>query len=443
MASGAPAYSLQRRLLLALLGAVALVWLGTAVYSYFEARHEINRLLDAHLAQSASLLVAQAGHELEELDLEHAAGSGEPGRRVAFQIWERGKTLLLHSANAPATRLSPREEGFSSVRIEGRGWRIFSTWDVRRRLLVQVGERDEARREIATGIAASLLWPLAVALPVLAGFVWLSIRRGLAPLARLGRQVEARDAADLGPLAAPGAPREAMPLVRSLNGLLERVAALLENERRFTSDAAHELRTPLAALKTQAQVARGATDDNARAHALDSVIAGCDRAARLVEQLLTLARLDPRHEQRAAISCDLAALARRVVAELAPAALARGTEIALEASGPVAVRGDPDLLAVLLRNLLDNAVRYGCGSPVQVEVAGPGITVTDQGPGVSEEERAKLGQRFFRVLGTGQSGSGLGLSIARRIAEIHGARLSFAAGAGGRGMRVTVEFPVG
>ena len=118
MASAAPAYSLQRRLLLALLAAVALVWLGTAVYSYFEARHEINRLLDAHLAQSASLLVAQAGHELEELDLEHAPGSGERGRRVAFQIWERGRTLLLHSANAPATRLSPREEGFSSVRID-------------------------------------------------------------------------------------------------------------------------------------------------------------------------------------------------------------------------------------------------------------------------------------------------------------------------------------
>lgn len=442
------AYSLQRRLLIGLLAAVALVWLGTAVYSYLEARHEINRLLDAHLAQSASLLVAQVGHELEEIELEHAPSAHERMRQVAFQIWERGRVLRLHSANAPAIRLSPREEGFSSVRIDGRSWRIFSTWDARHRFLVQVGERDEARREIATGIAGGLLVPLAIALPLLGLFIWLSIRRALTPLARLGREVGNRKAGDFGPLVVEDAPTEVAPLVRGLNALFERVGRLVENERRFTADAAHELRTPLAALRAQAQVARGAADDAARVHALDKVIAGCDRATRLVEQLLTLARLDPEEAGRATEQCDLASLARQVVADLAPAALARKIDIELAGAEAVAVHGYPDLLSVLLRNLVDNAVRYSPdGTTVRVEVAPrrdtAQLAVEDQGPGVPAEAQAKLGQRFYRVLGSGQAGSGLGLSIVRRIAEIHGGRLSFADGPGGRGLRVEVELPAG
>ncbi len=437
-----PAYSLRRRLLVALLGALALVWLATALYSYFDARHEINRLLDAHLAQSASLLVAQLGHELEEIELEHAPGTGEPGRRVAFQIWERGSLLRLHSANAPQSRLSPREEGFSTARIDGRSWRVFSAWDARHRFLVQVGERDEARREIGAGIAASLLLPLAAALPLLGLFVWLTVRRALAPLARLGREVGARRAGDFAALSAQDAPSEVAPLVESLNALFERLDRLLETERRFTADAAHELRTPLAALKTQAQVARGASDDAMRVRALEGVVAGCDRATRLVDQLLTLARLEPAEAGRPAEPCDLAALARRVVAELAPAALARRIDIELAAPESAPVQGHGDLLEVLLRNLVDNAVRYSPeGTTIKVELGAAGLSVTDEGPGVAAADRAKLGRRFYRILGSGQSGSGLGLSIVRRIAEIHGARLAFGEGPGGRGLRVSVEFP--
>ena len=437
-----PAYSLRRRLLVALLGAVALVWIGTALYSYFDARHEVNRLLDAHLAQSASLLVAQVGHELEEIDLEHAPNTGERGRQAAFQIWERGDVLRLHSANAPQGRLSRREEGFSSARIDGRSWRVFSIWDARHRFLVQVGERDETRREIAAGIAASLLLPLAAALPLLGLFVWLTVRRALVPLERLGGEVGRRRAGDFAPLAAHDAPSEVAPLVASLNGLFQRLDRLLESERRFTADAAHELRTPLAALKTQAQVARGASDDATRAHALDGVLAGCDRATRLVDQLLTLARLDPAEAGRPAERCDLTALARRVVAELAPAALARRIEVELAAPASAPVQGHGGLLEVLLRNLVDNAVRYSPdGTTVRVQVGEAALSVTDEGPGVASADRERLGQRFFRVLGSGQSGSGLGLSIVRRIAEIHGARLAFAEAPGGRGLRVSVGFP--
>jgi two-component system sensor histidine kinase QseC len=444
--AGRSGYSLKRRLLLAILAGVAAVWLAAAAYTYFDARHEINELLDAHLAQSASLIVAQLGHDLEEIELEHAPSAHEHARRVVFQVWERGSTLRLHSANAPQARLSRRDQGFSSALLDGRTWRVFSTWDARRRFLVQVGERDEVRREIAADIAANLLGPLLVALPLLGLFVWLSIGRALKPLQRLGQEVAGRRADDFGVLAAQDVPGEVVPLVRSLNALFERLGRLVENERRFTADAAHELRTPLAALKTQAQVARGAADDAARRHALENVVAGCDRATRLVEQLLTLARLEPDHPGRPAEALELGSLARQVLAELAPAALARNVEIELAAGDSVPIMGQPDLICVLLRNLVDNAVRYSPGgATVRVEVARAAdtarLTISDEGRGIAPEQRARLGQRFYRILGTGETGSGLGLSIVRRIAEIHAAKLAFDEPQNGRGLRVTVEFP--
>jgi two-component system sensor histidine kinase QseC len=437
-------YSLQQRLLLGLVAVVAAVWLTTAADSDLDARHEINELLDAHLAQSASLIVAQVGHDLEEIDVEDAPKTDKRARRVAFQIWD-GTVLRLHSADAPPFRLARREEGYSNVRIQGKAWRVFSTWDARRRFLVQIAERDEARREIAAGIATNLLLPLLFALPILALFIWLSIGRAVEPLNRLGQEAERRKADNLRPFVLEGAPREVVPLVRSLNALFARVGRLIENERRFTADAAHELRTPLAALKTQAQVAKGASDDRVREHALDGVIEGCDRAARLVDQLLTLARLEP-DAARPATACNLGGLARPLIAELTPFALTRNVEIALHDPEPVSVEGHPDLLCVLLRNLLDNAIRYSpAGRQVNVEISRAGrtarISVADHGPGLAPEERARVGQRFYRVLGSGESGSGLGLSIVRRVAEIHFAEVIFGEGEQGKGLRVTVEFP--
>jgi two-component system sensor histidine kinase QseC len=438
-------FSLKRRLLLALLSAIALAWLAAAAYTYFDARHEINELLDAHLAQSASMIVAQVGRELEEIDLEHVPQLHKRSHHVAFQIWERGRTLRLHSANAPQGRLSEREEGFSNTVIGGKRWRVFSGWDGDRRLLVQVGERDETRRELATSIATSLLTPLLLALPALGLFVWFSIARVLGPLRTLGRQVEARRPDNLAALRIDGAPVEVAPLVNSLNALFGRVSRLIENERRFTADAAHELRTPLAALKTQAQVARGATGDAERRRALDNVIAGCDRAHRLVEQLLTLARLEPDqvgvHRER----CDLRTLAQQTVAELAPAAMSRNIEIELTEGPPVTVVGYPGLIGILLRNIIDNAIRYSPGgTTVLVEAANAEgearLTVTDEGPGIAPEEYDKVGQRFYRILGSGQSGSGLGLSIVHRIAEIHDAAVALGDAPGGMGLRVTVTF---
>ena len=445
MSRPAQAYSLKRRLLVALLTGIALVWLATAVYSYFDARHELDELLDAHLAQSVALLLAQTGDEPGEIDTEHMAQLHKRARSVAIQMWENGKTLRLHSASAPDARLSAQDEGFSDALIKGERWRVFSAWDGERRYLVQVGERYETRDEIAVGLAKNLLLPLLFALPLLGLLVWLNVARALRPLARLGRQVAERDPGNLGVLDAGAIPAEVMPLVENLNRLFGRVTQLIENERRFTADASHELRTPLAGLKTQAQVARAAAGDAERKHALDNVIAGCDRATHLVQQLLTLARLDPDEPGSKAETCDLQALASAAVAELAPYALSKKVEIELAEGDAVPVAGHAGLIAILLRNLIDNAIRYSPeGGSVRVRAERDKntatLTVTDAGPGIPADERGKVGQRFYRILGTEEYGSGLGLSIVKRIVELHGASLSLDDGEQGRGLSVTVRF---
>ncbi|MCC6656772.1 MAG: hypothetical protein IT512_01160, partial [Rhodocyclaceae bacterium] len=284
------------------------------------------------------------------------------------------------------------------------------------------------------------------ALPALALLVWLAVGAGLAPLAGVAREVARRDPDNLAPLDPGRSPREVLPLVAALNALFGRLKDSLEQERRFTADAAHELRTPLAAVKTQAQVALGATGEAERSRALANVVAGTDRASRLVEQLLVLARLDPQTALPTGQPVDLHELARQGVAELAPAAAAKGVEMGLAPGEATPVAGDAVLLAVLLRNLLDNAVRYTpSGGEVEVSVGrtsgGASLAVVDSGPGIPEAERGKVCERFHRLLGSGEDGSGLGLSIVRRIADLHRATVVLGEGPGGRGLRVEVTFP--
>ena len=438
--------SLRRRLLFLLSGTVLAAWLATAAFTYFDAREEIGEMLDAHLAQSAGLIAAQLEHELED---EHGAKvprQYKHERKIAFQVWDRKDRLLLRSASAPASRLQSRSEGYGDAVIDGKRWRIFSRWDESRHYLVQVGERYELRDELAESVASHLLHPLYFALPALALLIWLAVGAGLAPLAGVAREVGRRAPDNLAPLDEASAPREISPLIGALNALFDRLRTSLEQERRFTADAAHELRTPLAAVKTQAQVAIGATADAERTRALANVVAGTDRASRLVEQLLVLARLDPQTALPPGQTVDLQALAQQGVAESAPAAAGKGIEVGLAPVAAAPVAGDAVLLAVLLRNLLDNAVRYTPpGGEVEVSVrpvdGGVSLTVVDNGPGIPEAERGQVFERFHRVLGSGEAGSGLGLSIVRRIADLHRAGVSLEAGPGGRGLRVEVSFP--
>jgi signal transduction histidine kinase len=236
--------------------------------------------------------------------------------------------------------------------------------------------------------------------------------------------------------------------VESLNHLFDRVRASLEGERRFTADAAHELRTPLAALRAQAQVALGAIDADERRRALEKVMAGCDRASHLVSELLTLARLEPREFRAEAQPCALGGVLEAALAEVAPAAIAKDIELGLDAPPePVTIAGDARLLDMLFRNIVDNAVRYSPPrSRVTVRLARRGqeavVVTNDEGPGVPQAQREMLGARFRRFGGSDAPGTGLGLSIARRIAELHRGTISFGDGEGGRGLAVTVALPL-
>lgn len=444
--------SLKARITLFASLLAGLLWLLAAGWTWTQARHEAEELFDAHLVQAASLLIAQTGMELEHEDDDafedvHAPSLHRYGHRVAFQVWI-DQRLRLHSANAPATPLSAVEEGLSDSVVDGEDWRVFSAWNERRQALVQVGERSAARRELARTVAAGLLRPLLIALPLLALLIWLAVRQGVRPLERVTRDVELRSPENLAALDTAGLPSEARPLVERLNGLFGRVEQSFEQERRFTADAAHELRTPLAGLRAQAQVAQSTGDEAARSHALEQLLQGCDRTTHLVEQLLALARVD------AAQAADfdrllLAEVAREVLALLAPAAVAKSINLELLADDPGELRGNPAWLAVLVRNLVDNAIRYSPpGGQVRVAIARDGdgvlLEVTDTGPGVADDELPCLGRRFWRSLDSGQpaaAGSGLGLSIVERIVALHGGRLSFARCRGGAGLCVSVRLP--
>jgi two-component system sensor histidine kinase QseC len=265
-------------------------------------------------------------------------------------------------------------------------------------------------------------------------------------LTHVNQQVASRAADNLTSIDVADAPAEIEGLVTNLNHLFRRVQELIEQERHFTADAAHELRTPLAGIRAQAQVARGATDDIARGRALDGVMAGCDRATHAVEQMLTLARLAPDAVSFQPTSVDLGAVLKATVGELAPIAVAKQIEIALNTGGRAIVCGDAGLLAILFRNLIDNAIRYSpLGAMVDVDMdamtSDVRVTVQDTGPGIPVEQRAEVGRRFYRAPGTQAPGSGLGLSIVQRILDLHRGTIQLDASASEAGLRVTIILP--
>jgi two-component system sensor histidine kinase QseC len=442
--------SVRRQLLVLLLTAVSLAWIIAATMSFRDARHEVAEVLDAHLAQTASLISVQRdGDEREdddEVDTEHAPVLHRYGRRVMFQVWRDGTALGLHSQHAPDTPLSTVRDGFSDATIGGARWRVFSTWDARSRVLVQVAEQNHERDELATAVARNFVVPLAVTLPALGLVIWAAVGRATRSLTHVNQQVASRSADNLTPLDVADAPSEIGALVTGLNQLFERVHGLIEQERRFTADAAHELRTPLAGIRAQAQVALGATADAERARALNGVIGGCDRATHTVEQMLTLARLAPDAVLFQPTSVDLAAVLKSTISDLAPVALAKGMDIELKPEQHVLVSGDAGLLAIVFRNLIDNALRYSPQATrvaVQIEPADDValVRITDAGPGISASARANIGRRFHRAPGTRAPGSGLGLSIVHRILELHRGRMQFDALPTGSGFQVTVVLP--
>jgi len=437
--------SLQARLLVLLLGLVTLVWLGAALLIWSDARHELDELLDGHLAQAAALLVVQQTHA-EDDAVADAPSLHKYAPRVAFQVFHDGQ-LVMRSANAGTAPMSTRNRGFETVRLaDGAQWRVFVTRGAQRDVLVVVGEQTDSRSSILWAVLRSMLLPMILALPLLGLAGWWAVRQGLAPLRQLSHLLRQRRALALEPVDLPNMPSEMQPMVQALNELFERIERMVASERRFTADAAHELRTPIAAIRAQAQVALGAGEDQPqRDHALQVTLAACDRAVHLVEQLLLLARLESVPAKRFS-SMDLSTVARRVAADLTPTAIAWHQTLELDADQPCSVVGDEMLIGVLVRNLIDNAMRYSPdGARVLVSVVTENgktvLRVEDSGPGMTGAEMSRLGERFYRLLGSDQPGSGLGWSIVKRICDVFDVKFETGRSSSLGGLAVMLYWP--
>lgn len=443
--------SLQARLVALMLVAVTLFGLLAGYESYKNALHEVDEIFDAQLAQLGQTLLAIAYHADDEKTEDTGKAVHKYQRTMTFQVWtteDGSPRVILHSGTAPAALPDPLPpEGFSHGEWQGERWRFYRQIDPRRQLEVVVGQNDHARDEIASGVALHNLQPFLFGLPLLAFTALVVISFGLRPLRKLAQELNLRSPERLDPIHLDDTPKEIQPVLDALGRLLTRVAGTLENERRFTSDAAHELRTPLAALRAQVQAAMLTGEPAERLESLHKALQGMDRMSHLVGQLLTLARLDELSASTHLEPVDLAAVTRECCAELGPDALAKNIELELNGEDTALISGSPDLLRVLVRNLLDNAIRYtpeGGHIVVAIRIlknSSHRLEICDSGPGVPGEQLAQLGQRFSRLSPTLAEGVGLGLSIALRIAEIHQARIAFSGTTTAGGLRVSTEFP--
>lgn len=428
--------SLRRRLLAWTGAGLALgLVVATAVVGV-RARGQAGELLDYQMARIASAVPPRALGPMPPPRLEGLVADED----VVIQIWD-ASGLRIYASHAVTALPGLARPGFSDVPGEGGGWRVYAVPVAGS--VVQVAQPLAAREALAWRTAVSTVAPLLVLLPLLGALLWIGLGRGLAPLRRLAGDAGARDADALRPFDETGLDDELRPLVRALNGLLARLGGAIDAQRGFVADAAHALRTPLAALTLQAEAARRAGDDAALDAALDDLRAGLRRANRLVEQLLTLARQAPEAAAAGARSpVALAALARAAVVDASVGAEARGVDLGLAQAADIVVDGDADALRILLDNLVDNALRHApAGSAVDVSVTADGaLAVEDRGPGLPAEELDAVFERFRRGRAAIGTGSGLGLAIVRGIAERHGARATLANRDGG-GLRAEVRWP--
>ena len=436
--------SIRRALLVSLLAGLAAIGLLASAATYVAARHEVGELLDLQLKQLAS------STRIDELLRGHQPGfdsrsSLDEGgvTELVTQIWDRDGVLVYWSR--PGLGLPvPVTPGYATVHVGNRNWRVYT--QVQGTHALQVAQAEDEREAIATSTALRTLMPFALLIPLFGLMIWYAVGRGLRPLSTMSAAVAKRQPDALAPIVERDLPEELKPLAGSLNALLARLDSALGAQRRFTADAAHELRTPLAALKLQLDVARRASDSQGRVAAYDDLDAGVERASHLVDQLLTLARIEPEALATRAADCDLTAIAKDAIVARGALAAEKQIDLGLAREAPVRVRGDPASLAILLSNLLDNALRYTPrGGRIDVAVDDDDghavLTVADTGPGIPSEERARVFDRFFRGAANREPGSGLGLSIVKRVADAHHATISLDAPAQGQGLVVRVDFP--
>ncbi|MDH6151289.1 MULTISPECIES: ATP-binding protein [Paraburkholderia] len=457
--------SIRRRLVLLVLASIAIVWGGALVSSYRQASHEVAAWERARLAELAQMLALLDSSNLMTLanariDVREEERGGEPGasvlddddtlpRDALFQVRAANGAILagspqLHALAAWDLPLPPAS-GAQDVTLGGQLYHSFTLRETALGHCVRVFELANTRSDLVSGVASRIARPTLIALPVLAVLVWLSIGWSLAPLKVLSAAIRSRDINRMEPVGIGRTPLEVRALVDAINQMLARLHHARELERAFTADAAHELKTPLAAIKVQAQVALAEPDIALQRLAMERVVQGVDRSARLAEQLLLLARLDVQEKlpteplRPAAIAKDTLLANRRNAQQ-------KHINVKLVGDMLAEIDAEPVLIGILLDNLLDNAIKYGrTGGTVEVAVRHADeqvqLIVRDDGPGVAPDDLARLTNRFFRATGNQATGSGLGLSIVARIAEHFGASLQLGAGIGDQGLAVRVSFP--
>lgn len=427
--------SMRTRLFAILTLITGLVWLSAVAWIFFSTGAQLERVLDARLMEAARMvnsmvtrraLGAGEGTVAPQLEMEtHEAYN----RQLSCQIWSLEGALLSQSEGAPELRLSEQAEGFSNTVINGETWRVYTVNNPQAGVRVMVGDRVYFRDHLVNSVIFGVLLPALLILPVLAGLIWLSVGRGLTPLSRIARELSMRPASDLHPIEADGAASELQPVVKALDALFRRVSDARERERDFIAFAAHELRTPMSGLKTQAQVALASGDPAVRQKALSQIVVGVDRTGRLVRQLLDIASLEAGGEPLAAEAFNVGRAVQSVADEL----------VSQHAGGDAAIFVDPGLSAysftlpaelfrLAVRNLLENAVHHSPpGGRVFCRIAEDGgeaiLRIEDEGPGIPQEELSRVTERFFRGRFRSAAGSGLGLSIVETALEHAGARL--------------------
>ena len=421
--------SLRFRLISILSVSALFIWLISTALAWWQVRNEVKEMFDAQQVLFAQRLATSDLHSiLMERPQPHKGKHHKKPKydddALAFAIFSADGRMLMSDGENGENFIFAPQKGFSVTEIRGDDdkWRIFWQPAAGGNLLIAVGQELEYREELVSKMVLSQTGIWLASLPLLLILLTWVITRELRPLKRIGRKVANRTPEDSSQLKTQHLPTEVLPLVDSLNQFFARSANTLLRERRFTSDAAHELRSPLAALRIQTEVAQLAGDDVAmREQALQNLTKGIDRASQLIEKLLTLSRLDNAQQLEDLQPIEWQPLLSSVVGELYFSAQKRQMDIQLDAQiEPVSRQGQPLLLSLMVRNLIDNAIRY-CpqGTQIDVRLAHNEIVIEDNGGGVSEADLAKLGQRFYRPAGQNEKGSGLGLSIVQRIAELH------------------------
>jgi len=434
--------SLRRRLFLILVVATGLIWLCGIMWIFIGAKAELEHVLDTRLQEAARMvnsLVARSGSGLTEAS-GAASGPHTYERQLSCQIWSLDGQLLARSGSAPDVFLTDTVAGFSDRRIHGEKWRVYSIENVSKGVRVMIGDRLGQRDQLVADEVKGLLIPALLILPLLGGLIWLSLGRGLQPLRDMAGELQSRDAADMRPIDAQDAPAELQPLADALNDLFAKVETARQHEREVTAFAAHELRTPLAGLKTQAQIALSAVDPAMRQGALKQMLISVDRSTRLVRQLLTLARLDAGLEANREEDVNVGETLDAIIN--ATQQTEGSPEVAVApALYAYSVRTNRDTLAIALRNLHENAMQHTPGGgKVSWGIAsdGHGLVLEDEGPGIPPEELSLVSQRFYRGTYRTASGCGLGLAIVEAVLKPAGGRLVLENREGQAGLRARI-----